>query len=152
MHKISKRVREDEKHGLSYLVLKKDETAKGNRIIFTQKDVRQVQLAKAAIQAGFTLLLDTIGKDVSNVDRVLLAGAFGNYIRPESAMTIGLLPKVEVSKVVPVGNAAGEGAKGLLLSKKNRNLSEKLVTETHYIELASHAKFQDVFLKSISLL
>jgi len=152
MHKISNRVRENGKHGASYVVVKKDETKEGNRIIFTQKDVRQVQLAKAAIQTGFSLLLDTIGKDVNEIDRVLLAGAFGNYIRPESAIAIGLLPKVEVSKVIPVGNAAGEGAKGLLLSKKNRHLAEKLVAETQYIELASQKRFQDVFLRSISLL
>jgi len=152
MHKISKRVREDEKHGRSYLVVKKDETKEGNQIIFTQKDVRQVQLAKAAIQAGFTLLLDSIGKDVTEIDRVLLAGAFGNYIRPESAIAIGLLPKVEISKVIAVGNAAGEGAKGLLLSKKNRNLAEAIVNKIQYIELASEVRFQEVFMQSISLL
>ncbi|MCJ7817739.1 MAG: ASKHA domain-containing protein [Candidatus Thorarchaeota archaeon] len=152
MHKKSKRVQDIEKQGHSYMVVKEDETVDGNRILFTQKDVRQVQLAKAAIQTGITVLLDTIGKDVSEIDRVLLAGAFGNYIRPESAMAIGLLPKVGVSKVIPVGNAAGEGAKGLLLSKKSRALAEKLVTETQYIELASQERFQEVFLKSISLL
>ncbi|MGY5859900.1 MAG: ASKHA domain-containing protein [Candidatus Thorarchaeota archaeon] len=152
MYKKSNRIHDDEKYGLSYEVVKKDETEEGNRILFTQKDVRQVQLAKAAIQAGIILLLDSIGKEVSVIDRVLLAGAFGNYIRPESAIAIGLLPKIEVSKVIPVGNAAGEGAKGLLLSKKNRDLADKLVTETEYIELASHERFQEVFLKSISLL
>ncbi|MCK5389011.1 MAG: DUF4445 domain-containing protein, partial [Candidatus Thorarchaeota archaeon] len=152
MHKKSKRVIDDEKHGRSYIVVNQDESMEGNRILFTQKDVRQVQLAKAAIQAGFRLLLDTVGKDVSEVTRVLLAGAFGNYIRPESALAIGLLPKVEISQVIPVGNAAGEGAKGLLLSKKSRDLAKKIVANVKYIELASDKKFQDVFLDSISLL
>jgi len=152
IHKISSRIREDGKHGLSYVVVKKEESKGKNRIIFTQKDVRQVQLAKAAIQTGFTLLLDTIGKDVTEIDRVLLAGAFGNYIRPESAIAIGLLPKVEVSKVIPVGNAAGEGAKGLLLSKKNRNLAEIIVNKIQYVELASDVRFQEVFMQSISLI
>ena len=152
MHKESKRVQDDEKHGLSYMIVKENEMVEGNRIIFTQKDVRQVQLAKAAIQTGIALLLDAIGKEVSDIDRVLLAGAFGNYIRPDSAIAIGLLPKIEVSKVIPVGNAAGEGSKGLLLSKKNRSYAEKLATETQYIELASQERFQEVFLKSISLL
>ena len=152
MQKISKRVQEDVKHGLSYVVVENGETKEGNRIIFTQKDVRQVQLAKAAIQTGVTLLLETIGKDVTEIDRVLLAGAFGNYIRPESAIAIGLLPNVDISKVIPVGNAAGEGAKGLLLSKKNRDLVEKLAMRIQHIELASEGKFQEVFLKSISLL
>ncbi|TFG32351.1 DUF4445 domain-containing protein [Candidatus Thorarchaeota archaeon] len=149
--KQSIRVQENEKQGLSYLIVTKDENVQGNQIIFTQKDVRQVQLAKAAIQAGTTLLLERVGKSVSEIDRVLLAGAFGNYIRPESALAIGLLPKVEVSQIIPVGNAAGEGAKGLLLSKKNRELAERLVKETQYIELASQERFQEVFLQSISL-
>ncbi len=152
MHMKSKRVIDDEKHGRSYVVVKSDESMEGNRILFTQKDVRQVQLAKAAIQAGFRLLIDTVGKDVSEINRVLLAGAFGNYIRPESALAIGLLPKVKLSQVIPVGNAAGEGSKGLLLSKKSRNLAERIVANVKYIELASHKKFQDVFLDSISLL
>lgn len=152
MHKKSKRVQEIAKQGLSYMVVKKNETVNGHPIFFTQKDVRQVQLAKAAIQAGTALLLDEVGKELSEIDRVLLAGAFGNYIRPESAMAIGLLPKVERFKVIPIGNAAGEGAKGLLLSQKNRRLAEKLVTETKYIELASHERFQEVFLNSISWL
>ena len=151
MHKKSKRVIEDEKHGRSYVIVKPEESVEGNRILFTQKDVRQVQLAKAAIQAGFRLLLDTIGKDASEINKVLLAGAFGNYIRPESALAIGLLPKVELSQVIPVGNAAGEGAKGLLLSKESRNLTERIVANVKYVELASHKKFQDVFLDSISL-
>ena len=142
---------DDEKHGRSYVVVKSDESIEGNRILFTQKDVRQVQLAKAAIQAGYRLLLDTVRKDVSEINRVLLAGAFGNYIRPESALAIGLLPKVEISQVIPVGNAAGEGAKGLLLSKKSRDLAERIVENVKYVELASHKKFQDVFLDSISL-
>lgn len=152
MHKKSKRVIEDEKQGISYVIAKPDESVEGNRILFTQKDVRQVQLAKAAIQAGFRLLLDTAGKEVSEIDRVLLAGAFGNYIRPESALAIGLLPKVRISQVIPVGNAAGEGAKGLLLSKKNRDIAERIVVNVKYVELASHKKFQEVFLDSISLL
>ena len=152
MHKQSIRVQDDEKHGPSYVVVTKEENVQRNQIIFTQKDVRQVQLAKAAIQAGSALLLEAAGKDVSEIDRVLLAGAFGNYIRPESALAIGILPKVEVSQIIPVGNAAGEGAKGLLLSKKSRDLAEKLVTETQYIELSSQEKFQEIFLKSISLL
>ncbi|MHA1862386.1 MAG: ASKHA domain-containing protein [Candidatus Thorarchaeota archaeon] len=151
MHKNSKRVVDDEKHGRSYLVVKSDEYDEGNRILFTQKDVRQVQLAKGAIQAGFRLLLDAADKEVSDVNRILLAGAFGNYIRPESALAIGLLPKVESSQVIPVGNAAGEGAKGLLLSKKNRDLVEKIVANVKYVELATQDRFQEIFLDSISL-
>ncbi len=152
MHKRSERVIEHEKHGRSYVVVEPGESLEGNQILFTQKDVRQVQLGKAAIQAGFRLLLYSIGKDVSQVDRVMLAGAFGSYIRPESALAIGLLPKVEISQVFPVGNAAGEGARGLLLSKKSRDIAERIVADVKYVELASHEKFQEIFLDSISLL
>jgi uncharacterized 2Fe-2S/4Fe-4S cluster protein (DUF4445 family) len=152
MKRVSSRVIEDPKFGLSYVIVSKEENNDTNHIIFTQKDVRQVQLAKAAIQAGTKLLLQAAGRSIEDINQVLLAGAFGNYIRPESALSIGLLPRVSISQVIPVGNAAGEGAKGLLLSKKNREIVERFVASINYVELASHEKFQEVFLDSISLL
>jgi uncharacterized 2Fe-2S/4Fe-4S cluster protein (DUF4445 family) len=87
--------------------------------------------------------------DAHDIDVVMLAGAFGNYIRPESALRIGLFPQVHIDNVVQVGNAAGEGAKALLLSSENRRLVEKLVTDIHYIELANHENFQSVFIESL---
>jgi len=147
----NQRVRDDNNTGLSYYIWESDNLDPERQIVFTQKDVRQVQLAKAAIQAGVKLLLDEVGLAASDIDKVLLAGAFGNYINPTSALAIGLLPKVDISKVLPIGNAAGEGAKGLLLSSKSRVHAEKLIDHIKYIELASHKHFQEVFLESILL-
>ena len=147
----SKRIVDDEKFGRAYIVVDKEESGAGNQILFTQKDVRQVQLAKAAIRTGCALLLEDAEIDVSEIDRILLAGAFGNYIRPSNALSIGLLPNVDLSRVFPVGNAAGEGAKGLLLSKKNREIVERIVEEITHVELSSHRKFQETFLKFIGI-
>lgn len=144
-------VESNEKLGLFYRVWKSDEPKQRKRIIFTQKDVRQVQLAKAAIQAGTRLLLEEIGLGVPDIDRVLLAGAFGNYISPKSALTIGLLPRVDISQIIPVGNAAGEGAKGLLLSLESRAKAERIARDTRHVDLAAHEDFQSVFLDSIAL-
>jgi len=151
MKNDSIRITEDEKLGRAYIIVNEEESADGNQILFTQKDVRQVQLAKAAIRAGSALLLEEAEIDVSEINRVLLAGAFGNYIRPANALAIGLLPRVDISQVFPVGNAAGEGAKGLLLSKKNREIAESFVEEITYIELSSHKNFQETFLKFIGI-
>ena len=147
----SRRIVEDEKLGRAYIIVDEEESVTGNQILFTQKDVRQVQLAKAAIRAGCALLLEEAEIEVSEISRILLAGAFGNYIHPSNALAIGLLPKVDLSQIYPVGNAAGEGAKGLLLSKNNRDIVERFVDEITYVELASHKKFQETFLKFIRI-
>jgi len=145
------RVKVTERIGPSYCIWESDTGSPKKQIIFTQKDVRQVQLAKAAIQTGTKLLLEEVGLIASDIDRVLLAGAFGNYISPKSALAIGLLPKVDISKIILVGNAAGEGAKGLLLSSKSRIKAEKIIEHIKYVDLATHKHFQRVFLDSIAL-
>jgi len=135
----------------SYIVVEKGERNSERRILFTQRDVRQVQLAKGAILTGASFLMSSAGVDVSEVDRVLLAGAFGNYIDPESALVIGLLPPVGIDRVIPVGNAAGEGAKKMLLSSKMRDLIERIVSDVSYLELATQEGFAEVFAKSTLL-
>jgi len=132
----------------SYIVVEKGERDSERRIVFTQKDVRQVQLAKGAILTGASILMGSAGIEVSEVDRLLLAGAFGNYIDPVSALVIGLLPPVGIDRVVPVGNAAGEGAKKMLLSSKMRSLIEQIVSDVKYLELATQEGFAEVFAKS----
>jgi uncharacterized 2Fe-2S/4Fe-4S cluster protein (DUF4445 family) len=145
------RVNVETETGTSFTVWEAKASGIKKRIIFTQRDIRQVQLAKAAIQTGIKLLLEEVGVATSDIDRVLLAGAFGNYISPQSALAIGLLPNVDISKVIPVGNAAGEGAKGLLLSSEIRLQAERMIEHIKYIELASHRRFQKAFLDSIAL-
>ena len=145
----SRRVVENDEGVLRYLITNKGESGAERDIVFTQKDVRQVQLAKGAIHAGSTILLNESGLGAHDIDVVMLAGAFGSYIRPKSALTIGLFPQVGVDKVIQVGNAAGEGAKALLLSSQSRELVENLIPKIQYIELANHQDFQPVFIKSL---
>lgn len=149
MQTISSRIFSDDDFGLSYLLV--DESSTSRKISFNQKDVRQVQLAKAAISAGIKILLREAGVAIEDIDSVMLAGAFGNYIRPESALGIGLLPPVKRERIIQVGNAAGEGAKALLLSSKAREIANDFVSKINYIELASHDDFQSIFIDSIAL-
>ncbi|MGC8971578.1 MAG: ASKHA domain-containing protein [bacterium] len=121
--------------------------ANGGEIPINQRDVRELQLAKSAIRAGIEILLEEAGKDYSDIDTVYLAGAFGTYLNPESAIKIGLLPPLPVSRVYSVGNAAGEGAKLALIDKDVRDIAEKVSKEVRYIELSSRKDFQEKFME-----
>jgi uncharacterized 2Fe-2S/4Fe-4S cluster protein (DUF4445 family) len=119
------------------------------KVILTQKDIREMQLAKAAIRAGIKLLLIKSGLEDMDIKHILLAGAFGNYIRRESALKIGLLPDVPPERIVFVGNAASSGAQMLLLSKKTRKLAARLAKKVEYIEIAHLPEFNDIFAESM---
>ncbi|MHA2045107.1 MAG: ASKHA domain-containing protein [Candidatus Thorarchaeota archaeon] len=149
MQTDSKRVFQNDE-GFRYLITNNQESEAERDIVFTQKDIRQVQLAKGAILAGATILLNDSDLEAKDLDSIMLAGAFGSYIRPESAIGIGLVPQIESDKIIQVGNAAGEGAKTLLLSTQSRNHVNKIVSQIHYLELANHADFQSVFLDSLA--
>jgi uncharacterized 2Fe-2S/4Fe-4S cluster protein (DUF4445 family) len=115
-------------------------------IIFTQRDIREVQLAKAAIYAGIQVLLGAFSMSFQDLDAVLLAGAFGNYIRPSQAKVIGLLPNVPETKIKFIGNAAIEGALRALLSTDERDTVEKIAARTEYIELSARPDFQEHYM------
>ena len=119
------------------------------RVVLTQKDIRETQLAKAAIRAGIQLLQKKAGITDEDIEQVLLAGAFGNYIRRESALAIGLLPNVGVEKVHFVGNAAGSGARMILVSSQCRNIAKAIATGIEYVEIAHEAQFQMVFAEAL---
>lgn len=114
-------------------------------ICLTQNDIRQVQLAKGAIAAGIELMAKRFGIGLTEIDEVLLAGAFGSFIDPASACTIGLLPPVLLPKIRAVGNAAGSGAKLLAASTAQQELANRLVKEIEFLELASLPEFQRTF-------
>ena len=116
-----------------------------NKVYIEPSDIREVQLAKAAIAAGIEILADRAGISLNEIDRVLLAGGFGNYIDVHSACKIGLLPSELEQKVIPVGNAAGDGAKMLALSKNATLSAEKLRLKTSYIELSAQEDFEDIY-------
>ena len=120
-----------------------------DNVVLTQKDVREVQLAKAAIRAGIELLAETLSKEVSDIQKVYLAGAFGNYLTPASACRIGMIPPVLVDRIVPIGNAAGEGAKLCALNREEYLYSQTLAKETEFLELASLPQFQDCYVDAL---
>ena len=138
-----------EKHGVSFILVPKSESKTGEDILLTQKDVRETQLAKGAILAGYEILKSSLGIKDEDITEVLLAGAFGNYIRRDQAIRIGLLPKLPKDKIKFVGNAAGFGAKMVLLSKDMRKEACEISENTKYVELAVRRDFQDIFVGSM---
>jgi uncharacterized 2Fe-2S/4Fe-4S cluster protein (DUF4445 family) len=129
-----------------FILATEQEAAKRDPITLTQKDIRQLQLAKGSIRAAIETLLKTAGATHNDLKEIVLAGAFGNYIRIESALRIGLLPPIGVDRVLPVGNAAGAGAKLALLSTRERERANRLAGRIEHIELASHPDYQDEFM------
>ena len=130
----------------AFVLSESDSTGK---IFLRQKDIRETQLAKAAIRAGIKLLQNRIGLEDDDIEHILLAGAFGNYIRKESALRIGLLPDVPLERIAFVGNAASSGARMALVSQHYRDKARELAGRIEYIEIAHEPEFQDVFADSI---
>lgn len=118
-------------------------------IHFTQADMRQIQLAKAAVAAGIASLLDDRGADLDDVESVFLAGGFGSYLRPASAAAIGLIPPRLLPKVEAVGNAAGHGAVRMLLFKDEARNLTTLAGAVRYLELSGSDYFRDRFVEEL---
>ena len=119
-----------------------------SQILVTQNDIRQIQLAKAALYAGVKLLMDHIGTD--RVERIRLAGAFGSHINVQHAMLLGLIPDCVLGEVSSAGNAAGTGARIALLNSQSRDVIETLVKNIEKIETALEPKFQDYFVDAMA--
>ena len=114
-------------------------------VVLSQRDVRELQFAKAAISTGWTLLIEELGLEHRDIQQVLLAGSFGSYLSAASAVRIGLVPKLPVLRIVAAGNVAGEGAKMALLSRREREGALALLEEVTYVELSDRADFNDRF-------
>lgn len=119
-------------------------------VLLTQQDIRSLQLAKGAIRSGMDLLLQVAGVRPGDLDAVLLAGAFGNYLRRESALAVGLLPPVAPDLVRPIGNAALAGTKLALISRSARARAEALARRTRHVDLATHRDFEEVFMGALN--
>ncbi len=119
-------------------------------VFLTQRDVRELQFAKAAIATGWALLLEEFGVQESEIQQVLLAGSFGSYLSPSSAIKIGLVPKLSVMRIMSAGNVAGEGAKMVLLSAQERHGAQALLDEIDYIELSDREDFNDKFVERLA--
>ncbi|HEU4403387.1 MAG TPA: ASKHA domain-containing protein [Candidatus Polarisedimenticolia bacterium] len=132
--------------GVRAFVLATREEAGGKAVLFSQKDVRQLQFAKGSIASGIRVLMNDMGVGADDLQEVMLAGAFGSYIHPESARLIGLVPPVPVGRIRAVGNAAGEGAKIGLLSYREREAAAAMPGRVEYIELSGRPDFNDIFM------
>ncbi len=133
-----------EQRTYSFVIYKGDIT-----ITVTQNDVRQIQLAKAALHAGVSLLMDHYGR--RDVDRIKLAGAFGSHIDVKHAIVLGLIPDCELEHVKSVGNAAGMGALTALLNQESRRTIEQVVKRIEKIETALETKFQEYFVDAMAI-
>lgn len=118
-------------------------------IVLTQGDIRELQNAKGSIGAGVEVICRRLGVEPTNLDAVLLAGAFGNFVNPESARRIGLLPNVPVKHIQSVGNAAGVGAQMALLSRLERNRAQSVRHKVRYVELSGTMDFRDAYMEAM---
>jgi len=125
-------------------------TDAADTVYLSQRDVRELQFAKAAIATGWSLMLEELGAEPGDVQQVLLAGSFGSYLSPASAVRIGLVPKLPVLRIVSAGNVAGEGAKMALLSLRERTGAKTLLEEVRYVELSDRPDFNDRFVDQLS--
>lgn len=121
----------------------------GSPILLTQQDLRELQLAKAAIRAGAEILLQQAGLRAEELDALLLAGAFGSHLCPESALAIALLPAVPPERIHPIGNAALRGAELALLSPSQRERACALAAAAQHIDLSAHPDFQDLYIDAM---
>lgn len=142
---LADRLRKGE-NGNEFVLARRD---RDDDIVINQKDIREVQLAKGAILAGALILLQDIGAGPSDLDEILLAGAFGSYIDKRNALRIGLLPNAGLEKVSYIGNAAGVGACMTLLSKEAKSQAEQQSREVEHVELALHPNFEKEYLQGM---
>ena len=132
-------------HGAEFLLVDARKSGSGRDVVITQEDVNEIQLAKGAIRAGLEVLLQATDTQPEEVEEVIIAGAFGSYLDIQSARAIGLFPHMPHAQFRQVGNAAGVGAKQMLLSKQARNRSEHLATNADYVELTTYPQFSRKF-------
>ena len=119
-------------------------------VFLSQRDVRELQFAKASIATGWQILLRELGVEAGDISQVLLAGSFGAYLTPLSAVRIGLVPKLALPRIVSAGNVAGEGAKIAALSLRERAEAESITHEVEYVELSGRADFNDLFIDQLA--
>jgi len=119
-------------------------------VFLSQRDVRELQFAKASIATGWSILLTELGVSPEDVSQVLLAGSFGAYLTPLSAVRIGLVPRIALPRIVSAGNVAGEGAKIAALSVRERAEAHSILREVEYVELSGRADFNDMFVDQLS--
>lgn len=149
--KETRRVRKTQQGWYEYIIAFKNESGIDTDITITQADIRELQKAKAAMRAGAEILLKRMSRTKDDITKLFVAGAFGNYIDPESARTIGMYPEVPLEKTQFVGNTAGTGSRMCLISKEMREYAEKISSSVRYYELAVDPDFQSEYIKATFL-
>lgn len=135
--------------GYEFILTTKEESAKGIPVTLCQKDIRELQMAKGAIYAGMRVLMNEMGITIDDVRSLLVAGAFGSYIKTDSALSIGLFPELPNGEIRSIGNAASEGGRLALVSAEERKLCGELARKSEYIELSSRLDFQDEYVMAL---
>lgn len=136
---------------VEFVLVPAEQSGTGKDIVVTQKDINEIQLAKAAIASGTKLLLETAGLNLEDIQGVVVAGAFGTHLRVASAVAIGMFPPLPLELFHQVGNAAGTGARMALVSRKERRRAEEIARQVGYVELMVQPSFQDAFISSLAL-
>ena len=137
---------------VEFLIMSAEATGHERNIIVTQKDVGEIQLAKGAIRAGIEILLEEAGVVYDEIEEFIIAGAFGTYLDVRSAVRVGMFPALPVDRFRQVGNAAGTGARQVLISAERRQATAEIVRRVEYIELTTHPDFTNEFLKAMAFL
>ena len=119
-------------------------------IFLSQRDVRELQFAKASIATGWQILVQELGIEVRDIAQVLLAGSFGSYLSAANAVKIGLVPKMALTRIISAGNVAGEGAKIAALSVTERHAATAILEEVEYVELSGRTDFNDLFIDQLA--
>jgi uncharacterized 2Fe-2S/4Fe-4S cluster protein (DUF4445 family) len=131
------------------LLVPAERTGHGRDVVVNRKDVNEIQLAKGAIRSGTEILLSDAGITDDDIDQFIIAGAFGTYLDLESAIRIGMFPDIPRDRFKQVGNAAGAGARQMLLSTERRRVAEDIARQIEYVELTTHPKFTETFVREI---
>lgn len=144
-------VRLDANGRAEYLLVAAADSGHGRDVLVTRKDIHEIQLAKGAIRAGIEVLLSNAGLTAADIDDWIIAGAFGTYLDLAAAQRIGMFPTQPLERFHQVGNAAGVGAKQMLLSRQARQLAAQIIAADHYIELTVQPDFTDIYVAALEL-
>jgi uncharacterized 2Fe-2S/4Fe-4S cluster protein (DUF4445 family) len=139
------------KKNFEFLLVPAAESGHQRDIVVTRKDINEIQLAKAAIRAGLEILLDTAGVAADDIQAFIVAGAFGTYIDIPNAIQVSMFPDIPTDRYQQVGNAAGVGARQMLISRARRDQAMELIRAVEYIELTTDTHFSDQFMKALYL-
>jgi uncharacterized 2Fe-2S/4Fe-4S cluster protein (DUF4445 family) len=134
-----------------FVLVPANKSRTGRDVRVTRRDVNEIQLAKSAVRTGTEVLMDRAGIKPEDIDVFVVAGAFGTYLDVDSAVTIGMFPRIDRARYSQIGNAAGTGARRMLVSMEARKLADKIIRDVNYVELAKHETFSKIFSKALML-